>query len=87
MFFFIKFQKWKTDEHKKKSILRRISTKSKNFLLNKKKTLTEEDIEEMRERVEQVKFLSKVFSLPRIAKNTHLPRHRSARDDRPHYMI
>ena len=59
--FFIKFQKWKTDEHKKKSILRRISTKSKNFLLNKKKTLTEEDIEEMRERVEQVKFLSKAF--------------------------
>jgi hypothetical protein len=46
--------KWKTDDHKKKSILRRISTKSKNFLLNKKKTLTEEDIEEMRERVEQI---------------------------------
>ena len=56
MIIFIKFQKWKTDEHKKKSILRRISTKSKNFLLNKKKTLTEEDIEEMRERVEQVNF-------------------------------
>ena len=50
----MKLEKWKTDEHKKKSILRRISTKSKNFLLNKKKTLTEEDIEEMRERVEQV---------------------------------
>ena len=54
LIFFVKFSKWKSDEHKKKSILRRISTKSKNFLLNKKKTLTEEDIEEMRERVEQV---------------------------------
>ena len=83
--FFIKFQKWKTDEHKKKSILRRISTKSKNFLLNKKKTLTEEDIEEMRERVEQVKFLFPIPNyLGQIAQNlanTHLPRHRSARDD------
>ena len=49
----MKFKKWKTDDHKKKSILRRISTKSKNFLLNKKKTLTEEDIEEMRDEDEQ----------------------------------
>merc|ERR1711915_502992 len=49
--------KWKTDEsgRKKNSLLRRISTKSKNFLLKKKNTsFTEEDIEEMRERVEQV---------------------------------
>ena len=59
----MKFKKWKTDDHKKKSILRRISTKSKNFLLNKKKTLTEEDIEEMRERVEQVNFFINLFGI------------------------
>ena len=51
-------EKWKTDEQKsKKSILRRISTKTKMFKIGRKKTLTEEDLEEMRERVEKVRFI------------------------------
>ena len=50
-------EKWKTEEQKsKKSILRRISTKTKLFKFGRKKTLTEEDLEEMRERVEKVRF-------------------------------
>ena len=49
-------EKWKTDDSKsKKSILRRISTKTKMFKLGRKKTLTDEDLEEMRERVEKVR--------------------------------
>ena len=48
-------EKWKTDESKsKKNILRRISTKTKMFKRGRKKTLTDEDLEEMRERVEKV---------------------------------
>ena len=45
--------KWKSEDQKsKKNILRRISTKMSK--LGRKKTITDEDLEEMRERVEKV---------------------------------
>ena len=47
--------KWKSEDQKsKKNILRRISTKMSK--LGRKKTITDEDLEEMRERVEKVFF-------------------------------